>query len=148
METGDYERDFHPQERQLASLHRIKPVLAEKKRRLSRLPRPGMWYLSSWRDLRLRSNAGHGLGNTPEITPPSHSYHRPDGTPDGLDAGLKHGLACLCSPWPLAPTCLTGRPYRLQCRWSLPSPPTAGPNRPSRLDAPRTNARALRSPES
>jgi hypothetical protein len=39
-----------------------------------------MWYLSSWRDLRRRSNAGHGLGNKPEITPPSHSYHRPDGT--------------------------------------------------------------------
>src|SRR3954453_16594687 len=38
-----------------------------------------MWYLSSWRDLRRRSNAGHGLGNKPEITPPSHSYHRPDG---------------------------------------------------------------------
>src|SRR3954454_2098739 len=39
-----------------------------------------MWYLSSWRDLRRRSNAGHGLLNKPEITPPSHSYHRPDGT--------------------------------------------------------------------
>src|SRR3954453_10372642 len=39
-----------------------------------------MWYLSSWRDLRRRSNAGHGLGDKPEITPPSHSYHRPDGT--------------------------------------------------------------------
>src|SRR3954469_53927 len=39
-----------------------------------------MWYLSSWRDLRRRSNAGHGLWNKPEITPPSHSNHRPDGT--------------------------------------------------------------------
>src|SRR3954465_9554856 len=48
-----------------------------------------MWYLSSWRDLRRRSNAGHGLGNKPEITPPSHSYHRPDGTPsDGSPALL------------------------------------------------------------
>ena len=27
-----------------------------------------------------RSNAGHGSSNKPEITPPSHSYHRPDGT--------------------------------------------------------------------
>src|SRR3954454_6605672 len=47
-----------------------------------------MWYLSSWRDLRRRSNAGHGLGNKPEITPPSHSnhpYHRPDGTPRAAD---------------------------------------------------------------
>src|SRR3954468_13084764 len=43
-------------------------------------PRPGMWYLSSWRDLRRRSNAGHGLWNKPEITPPSHSNHRPAGT--------------------------------------------------------------------
>src|SRR3954468_16353192 len=40
-----------------------------------------MWYLSSWRDLRRHSNAGHGLLNKPEITPPSHSYHCPDGTP-------------------------------------------------------------------
>src|SRR3954453_21140363 len=39
-----------------------------------------MWYLSSWRDLRRRSNAGHGLLNKPEITPPSHSNHRRDGT--------------------------------------------------------------------
>src|SRR3954469_14966775 len=39
-----------------------------------------MWYLSSWRNLRRRSNAGHGLWNKPEITPPSHSNHRPDGT--------------------------------------------------------------------
>src|SRR3954452_18238609 len=45
-----------------------------------------MWYLSSWRDLRRRSNAGHGLGNKPEITPPSHSYHRPDGTLGGNQA--------------------------------------------------------------
>src|SRR5437763_15708179 len=42
--------------------------------------RLGMWYLSSWRDLRRRSTAGHGLGNKPEITPPSHSYHSRDGT--------------------------------------------------------------------
>src|SRR3982751_1604740 len=39
---------------------------------------PGMWYLSSWRDLRRPSNAGHGLLNKPEITPPSHSNHRRD----------------------------------------------------------------------
>src|SRR3954454_4340857 len=39
-----------------------------------------MWYLWSWRDLRRHSNAGHGLLNKPEITPPSHSYHCPDGT--------------------------------------------------------------------
>src|SRR4051812_5723568 len=53
-----------------------------------------MWYLSSWRDLRRRSNAGHGLGNKPEITPPSHSYHRPDGTSD-LDDEDKAELAGL-----------------------------------------------------
>src|SRR3954452_19280453 len=41
---------------------------------------PGMWYLSSWRDLRRRSNASHGLLNKPEITPPSHSNHRRAGT--------------------------------------------------------------------
>src|SRR3954454_13308243 len=39
-----------------------------------------MWYLSSWRDLRRRSNASHGLLNKPEITPPSHSNHRRAGT--------------------------------------------------------------------
>jgi hypothetical protein len=39
-----------------------------------------MWYLSSWRNLPRRSNAGHGLLNKPEITPPSHSNHRRDGT--------------------------------------------------------------------
>src|SRR3954464_14066226 len=44
-------------------------------------PRPVMWYLSSWRNLPWRSNAGHGLLNKPEITPPSHSNHRRDGTP-------------------------------------------------------------------
>src|SRR5215207_4212737 len=43
-------------------------------------PRPAMWYLSSWRNLPRRSNAGHGLRNKPEITPPSHSNHRRDGT--------------------------------------------------------------------
>ena len=43
-------------------------------------PRPAMWYLSSWRNLPRRSNAGHGLLNKPEITPPSHSNHRRDGT--------------------------------------------------------------------
>src|SRR3954470_689563 len=41
---------------------------------------PGMWYLSSWRNLPRRSNAGHGLLNKPEITPPSHSNHHRDGT--------------------------------------------------------------------
>src|SRR3954447_20904883 len=45
---------------------------------------PGMWYLSSWRDLPRRSNAGHGLLNKPEITPPSHSNHRRDGTGSAL----------------------------------------------------------------
>src|SRR3954454_1352981 len=39
-----------------------------------------MWYLWSWRDLRRRSNAGHGLLNKPEITPPSHSNHHRAGT--------------------------------------------------------------------
>src|SRR3954471_20938607 len=39
-----------------------------------------MWYLSSWRDLRWYSNAGHGLWNKPEITPPSHSNHHRAGT--------------------------------------------------------------------
>src|SRR3954470_20832584 len=43
-------------------------------------PRPAMWYLSSWRNLPWRSNAGHGLLNKPEITPPSHSNHCRDGT--------------------------------------------------------------------
>src|SRR3954453_15370078 len=47
---------------------------------------PGMWYLSSWRDLPRRSNAGHGLLNKPEITPPSHSNHRRDGTTHNLYA--------------------------------------------------------------
>src|SRR3954470_24270051 len=49
-----------------------------------------MWYLSSWRDLRRRSNAGHGLLNKPEITPPSHSYHRPDASLLGLCAERAH----------------------------------------------------------
>src|SRR4051794_32160714 len=40
-----------------------------------------MWYLLSWHDLRRRSNAGDGLLNKPEITPPSHSNHCPDATP-------------------------------------------------------------------
>src|SRR4051794_24624949 len=39
-----------------------------------------MWYLLSWHDLRRRSNAGDGLLNKPEITPPSHSNHCPDAT--------------------------------------------------------------------
>ena len=41
-----------------------------------------MWYGWSWRDLRRRANAGPGLLNKPEITPPSHSYHLRDGTLD------------------------------------------------------------------
>jgi hypothetical protein len=44
-----------------------------------------MWYLSSWRDLPRRSNAGHGLLNKPEITPPSRSNHRRDGTATRYD---------------------------------------------------------------
>ena len=44
---------------------------------------------SSWRDLRRRSNAGHGSSNEPEITPPSHSYHRPDGTPGRMSDCLR-----------------------------------------------------------
>jgi hypothetical protein len=44
-----------------------------------------MWDLSSWRDLPRRSNAGHGLLNKPEITPPSHSNHRRDGTATRYD---------------------------------------------------------------
>src|SRR4051794_10294288 len=43
-----------------------------------------MWYLWSWRDLRRRSNAGHGLLNKPEITPPSHSNHHRAGTGGGV----------------------------------------------------------------
>src|SRR3954463_3380439 len=49
-----------------------------------------MWYLWSWRDLRRRSNAGHGLLNKPEITPPSHSNHRPHGTHGIRTGSLNH----------------------------------------------------------
>src|SRR3954469_4517335 len=54
---------------------------------------PGMWYLSSWRTLPRRSNAGHGLLNKPEITPPSHSNHRRDGTDAG--PGLLQSAAAI-----------------------------------------------------
>src|SRR3954468_12571376 len=50
-----------------------------------------MWYRSSWRDLRRRSNAGHGLLNKPEITPPSHSNHLRAGTDADDGRGLGEG---------------------------------------------------------
>src|SRR3954468_21680836 len=52
--------------------------------------RPAMWYLSSWRNLPWRSHAGHGLLNKPEITPPSHSNHRRDGTPSHVGRVREH----------------------------------------------------------
>src|SRR4051794_19583952 len=60
-----------------------------------------MWYLSSWRDLRRRSNAGHGLGNKPEITPPSHFYHRPDGTrwTSDFDTNAHHRRLFTAAAW-------------------------------------------------
>src|SRR4051794_58566 len=60
-----------------------------------------MWYLSSWRDLRRRSNAGHGLGNKPEITPPSHFYHRPDGTrwTSDVDTNAHHRRLFTAAAW-------------------------------------------------
>src|SRR4051812_21906995 len=48
---------------------------------MSRPDRPlPMWYPSSWRDLHRRSNAGLGLPNKPEITPPANSHHVRDST--------------------------------------------------------------------
>ena len=65
-------RDFHPQEWQLASLHRIKPVLAEKKRRLSRLRGRGCGIC---RHGVISAGAPTPVmaarGTRPEITPPS-----------------------------------------------------------------------------
>src|SRR3954453_17090435 len=77
-----------------------------------------MWYLLSWRDLRRRSNAGDGLLNKPEITPPSHSNHCPDATPrTAHPPPLLSGCQLTeCSPvhspaTPL-PLCLLGGPCR------------------------------------
>src|SRR3954462_10055188 len=55
-------------------------------------PRPAMWYLSSWRNLPRRSNAGHGSLNKPEITPPSHSNHSRDSTTWPIEVPQAHGV--------------------------------------------------------
>src|SRR4051812_9211027 len=102
-----------------------------------------MWYLSSWRDLRRRSNAGHGLGNKPEITPPSHSYHRPDGTAWALAAPLDRDRHGAVQPRRRVPLADRGhRHHHARRAAHLPYLRGAGPVR-ARPD-PRTHARRPR----